>query len=81
MVHNYNAKTNYYDFLLGKPKAWELIFPISSNVKRNDTINIIEVDSSGTPTGNSMTGTVIYTHTNNEFTYNTESTLLYIIPD
>lgn len=81
MIHDYNARVNYYTFLIGRPKAWELIFPISTGVKKGDTINVIEVDGTGAPTGNSMTGTVRFTSTNNEFTYGTASTLLYIIPD
>ena len=81
MTHNYNARINYYSFLVGRPKAWELIFLVSVGVKKGDTINVIEVDATGTPTGNSMTGTVIFTNTNNEFVYNTDSTLVYIIPD
>lgn len=81
MTHNYNARINYYSFLVGRPKAWELIFLKSVGIKKNDTINVIEVDNAGTPTGNSMTGTVKFTSTNNEFTYATDSTLVYIIPD
>jgi hypothetical protein len=81
MTYDYNAKTNYYDFLLGPPRAWELIYPISAGVKRGDIINVIEVDSGGTPTGNTMTGTVVYISTEVVFKYKEQNQLLYVIPD
>lgn len=81
MIHDYEAKENYYSFLEGKPKAWQLIFPLSAGVEPGDTIRVLEVDNTGTPTGVTMTGTVVYTSTENIFTYQTKNTLVHIQPD
>lgn len=81
MTYTYNARVNYYSFLVGRPHAWELIFTKATGVVKGDTINVIEVDDLGVPTGNSMTGTVKYVTTEVVFTFNSYSTLLYIIPD
>lgn len=80
-VINYSARVNYYSFLQGAPTAWELLFPILSGINRGDTVNVIEVDSSGSPTGNSMTGTVVYVRSNDFWDYRSKSTLVFVIPD
>lgn len=81
MTYDYNAKENYYSFLSGSPKAWELLFTVGSAIKRNDTVNVIEVDSEGDPTGNTMTGTVLYRDTSNFWAYKVAQVLVYVIPD
>lgn len=78
---DYSAKLNYYAFLSGAPRAWELIIPDSAGVEAGDTINVIEVDGDGVPTGNSMTGTVEYIRCNDFWRYFSKSSLVYIIPD
>ena len=81
MTHNYNAKVNYFEFLSGKPLGWELLFPESTLISGGDTINVIEVDAGGTPTGNTMTGTVWFAKCNDFWLYSDKSNLVYIIPD
>jgi len=81
MTHNYTASVKYFDFLVGNPRAWQLIFPISTTIVKNDTINVIEVDVFGVPTGNSMTGTVIFPVTNDNWTYRDKDRLVYVSPD
>lgn len=78
---NYYAKENYFSFLSGSPKAWQLIFAQDVEVNRGDTVKVIEVDVNDNPTGNELTGIVEYTSTNNTFTYNDKSKLTHIIPN
>lgn len=81
MTHNYNAKINYYSFLSGMPRGWQLVMSRTLGVVPGDIINVIEVDGSGTPTGSTMQGTVLYDVTNNDFTYASDSTLVYVVPN
>lgn len=78
---NYNAKINYYAFLLGRPRGWELLFPVGTAINRGDTVNVIEVDSGGTPTGNTMTGTVVYKNVSDFWEYKDKEILAYVVPD
>lgn len=80
MTWTYYAQINYYSFLVGRPLAWELIFDESLDIKKGDTINVIEVDSTITPTGNTMMGEVIYKRCNDFFEYSEKNTLVYVLP-
>ena len=80
MEFDYLAKVNYYSFLLGHPRAWQLVMSSVLTIKRGDSIKVIEVDSAGNPTGNVMYGDVLYVHCNNVFTYSTNDRLVHVVP-
>lgn len=80
-IIDYQAKENYYTFLVGRPHAWQLRIPISTSIEIGDTIRVVEVGSSGVPTGQTMNGTVQILRTNDFWSYNDKSRLVYIIPD
>lgn len=80
MVVNYYAAINYYSFLSSNPKGWELLFDVGTYISKNDTVDVIEVDSVGTPTGNVMSGIVVYVGCNDVFSFVNKSLLVYIIP-
>ena len=80
MTIDYNASVAYYSFLLGNPKGWQLILPVSSSASKGDQINVIEVNAMGTPTGNTMLGDVIYARCNGCFEYVSKDVLVYVIP-
>ena len=80
MTFDYTAPINYYDFLVGKPHAWEFIFSEGSPIKKGDFVNVIEVDMNGDPTGNEMLGEVLYRQVNDVFVYRDSSMLVYVIP-
>lgn len=80
MVVNYYAPVNYYSFLSSNPKAWELLFSFGTSISKSDTVDVIEVDSLGTPTGNVMSGIVMYVGCNDVFSFVNKSLLVYIIP-
>lgn len=60
MNYNYYAKQDYYAYLSSGVGAWQLLLPISSGLKKGDTVTVLEVDNNSDLTGNVSVGTVVF---------------------
>jgi hypothetical protein len=63
MTIDYPVRSNQYQFLIGKPRAWQLLFLLAAPVFIGDEIKLIELDNDGNPTGNVVFGEVIFLNT------------------
>ena len=78
MNYNYYAKTDYYEYLASGVQAWELLIPISSNLKKNDTVTVIEKDNNGEFTGLASVGTVQFISSEGILTVSGQQNFYYI---
>lgn len=58
---DYYATISHFEMLNRLKGNWQLLFDSSVVVAKDDTINVIEVDGVGDPTGATMTAVVVYT--------------------
>lgn len=78
MNYNYYAKTDYYEYLASGVQAWELLIPISSNLKKNDTVTVIELNNAGDETGLASVGTVQFISSEGILTVSGYQSFFYI---
>lgn len=80
MEYVVNVSVGYYNYLSGGVKAWDLLLPLSANLKRFDTVKAVEVDVNDIPTGRATTGT-IYFNGHDQQLYDSKGNGLYWITD
>ncbi len=55
---NYSTfvKSNYFQFLQGRPKQWQILLPSNCGLNVGNVLTIKEITSVGVPTGAEITG-------------------------
>jgi hypothetical protein len=78
MNYNYYAKQEYYAYLAGGVQAWDLLLPNNIDLKKGDTVKVIETYDNGDETGRATTGTIVFNGVDGIMTVNGNRDFYYI---
>ena len=78
MVHNIEVKADRFLILQTKPNAWQMVVDKTLGINKDDTINVVEVTSSGVKTGRNRVGKVYFVGSPSFFIYEDNNELIYI---
>ena len=78
MVHNIEVKADRFLILQTKPNAWQMVVDKTLGINKDDTINVVEVTSSGVKTGRNRVGKVYFVGSPSFFIYEDNNEIIYI---
>jgi hypothetical protein len=78
MVHTIEVKQNRFAILQTKPNAWQLVIDKTLGVVKNDTVNVVEINSVGVRTGRNRVAKVYFVGSPIEFTFRDDHEIIFL---